>query len=1267
MDATAGDGGAAAGTALGEHDCNEIISFQEVAEYKDLLTLLQHLGHGITVHYNEHISKLKIIGDKNSGRSLHAPRGGEVGNIPNTVISTDIDKLDTLMAKIPKDSDLTTATARTLLKALENAISDLRGALKRAITPPSTNITMKGWLDSIEQVTLINGTTKSVKLGQSKDFLGGLVNDVNKAVRAVKNACPQGGKKRLTNDELTNNGTILAMVNALTLYQFTVRFPGLFDGTLGWGGGMFQQGTQIGQAAITGSGDFLTASMMSLVIKSIAKLQRKSKLLEGAGWYVDHVGIDNDWLKERVPTAYTQPLDVVFAGADFNGDGIFSPDKSLEDKLLRATAAVASSAGYVRAEKLDVAQGELPSLAVKFQGNLQQGLPIWSQDNAQGKRQRKTILPQYDLKTETVTVNPLAPLAPAPSQVVNKLAASKIAYKWCSPAGMMDGASMDGCGLAPTAILRNEEWDYGMQDNGAALIFTKGQAKLLGQAHAAGEARWLFPIKKAHDDNDVPINGELDLGYDGTVTQGMKDNHMPIRWGGPDYKVNTGGLNETSALTICTKAMLLVRDMAREAVITAGGPPAATGGAGGAAITMLATLCLNPTCQATGKALAYMMSAYLFVKHSCDNNIAKMNLLKGKDIPSNGNTARPDTFAVLGDPDRSSVASGIIDMLLMKEFPMTATDGQISATTLTRPNSAIVFTRSPKELSNEVKTAVIQKPSPDGVNIIYEGSPKPTPPPNLYPLDGARDAQGTLAAAGLHVGLDLCHDAAGSAGRGGAFADLLFHIDDGDEDGAGPGGGAAGHGGADGAEHAGGGSRRASKQRKTRRRSKSSGKHTRKQSGGGHSSSDASGSKWAQLDRKVASSILAVVGQCLEIGVGLWTMQYTGEKLDEGITQEEGLATLFTEKDRLVRYAFQDNDVVWASSVSLIQPKYPPGGLHNWCADAPLLDNPVINNSAITEMGLPYLQARKISPPLPSGGDGDPEWINAPMGWPVGQVFARLGVDMDSQRHNRITPKLLEELSGGDGNLFHALSGLVDRIQYDDRIHMNVRLDADIEARLHGMAVEEEDDEEGEGDDIMRHIQDFQMANYTPSPLPVPVPVLQRWGTPVQYEQKPRPAAPNLKRSHPPGSSPGSSPDSPPGSSPNAKRTNLGLNGGGAGGAGGGSRRRTQGKKGTRGRKVTLRKRRQGKSEERRWKTLGFYECREKLFKARKKLGGEKKVWQLVQADDTDFPHFSPSQKGWTFEKIHSWMNDKKRSGLSGVMSISKPQLKLALKICASR
>ena len=1265
MDTTPEDGGAAAaGTALGELDCNEIISFQEAAVYKDLLTLLQHLGHGITVHYNEHISKLKIIGDKNSGRSLHAKRKSEVGNIPNTVISTDIDKLETLMAKIPKGLSI---PARTLLKALENAISDLRGALKRAITPPSTDMTMKGWLDSIEQVTLINGTTKRVKLGQSKDFLGGLVNDVKEAVRAVKNACPQGGKKRLTKEELVNNGTILAMVNALTLYQFTVRFPGLFVSGQGWGSGMFEPADIIQGSAITGSGNFLTASMMSLVIKSIAKLQRKSKLLEGAGWYVDHVGIDNDWLNERVPTAYTQPLDVVFAGADFNGDGIFGPDKSLEDKLLRATAAVASSAGYVRAEKLDVAESELPSLAVKFQGNLQQGLPIWSQDNAQGKRQRKTILPQYDLKTETV--NPLAPLAPAPSQVVNKLAASKIAYKWCSPAGMMDGASMDGCGLAPTANLRNEEWDYGMQDNGAALIFTNGQAKLLRQAHAAGEARWLFPIKKAHNDNDVPINGELDLGYDGTVTQGMKDNHMPIRWGGPDYKVNTGGLNETSALTICTKAMLLVRDMAREAVITAGGPPAAAGGTGGAAITMLATLCLNPTCQATGKALAYMMSAYLFVKHSCDNNIAKMNLLKGKDIPSNGNTARPDTFAVLGDPDRSSVASGIIDMLLMKEFPMTATDGQISATTLTRPNSAIVFTRSPKGLSNEVKTAVIQKPSPDGVNIIYEDSPKPTPPPNLPPLDGARDAQGTLAAAGLHVGLDLCHDAAGSAGRGGAFADLLFHIDDGDEDGAGPGGGAAGHGGADGAEHAGGGSRRASKQRKTRRRSKSSGKHTRKQSGGGHSSSDASGSKWAQLDRKVASSILAVVGQCLEIGVGLWTMQYTGEKLDEEITQKEGLATLFTEKDRLVRYAFQDNDVVWASSVGLIRPKDSPGGLYNWCAGTPLQAHPNIHVTVETEMRHPYLQASNIRQARPSGGHSDQKWINAPIEWPVGQVFARLGVNMNSQSHNLITSGLLEKLSGGNEDLFNALLGLVDRIQNDDGIHMNVRLDADIEARLRGMAVEEEDDGEGEGEGyaIMRHIQDFQMAN-TPAgdqreTEAQPAAFLQRQVTPQRISPNPTPGRAPVKvvgteKRH-------RSPlDSPPGSSPNAKRTNRGLNGDSAGG---GSRRRTQGKKGTRGRKVTLRKRRQGKSEERRWKTLGFYECRDKLFKAGKKLGGEKKVWQLVQADDTDFPHFSPSQKGWTFEKIHSWMNDKKRSGLSGVMSISKPQLKLALKICASR
>ena len=1055
MDATPGGGGAAtAGTALDELDCNQIISFQETPEYKGLLTLLQHLGHGITVHYNEHIDKLIIIGDNSVGRSLHARRGGTFGNIPNTVIDHDVTQLKTLIAKIPKDSDLTTTTARTLLDALRNAISDLMAVLVLAITPPSAEITMEGWLKLTQQVTLTNGTTKSVKLGQSKGFLGGLVNDVNKAVRAVKNACPQGGKKGLTNDELTNNGTILAMVNALTLYQFTVRFPGLFDGTLGWGGGMFEPADRIQGAAITGSGNFLTASMMGLVIKSIAKLQGKSKLLEGAGWYVGGEGIDNDWLIKRAPTTYTQPLDVVFAGAEgFQPDEIFGPDKSLEDKLLRATAAVASYAGYVLTETLDVAQSKLSSLAVKFQGNLPPGLPIWSQDNAMKNRQRKTILPQHEL-TETANQGPPAPLAPAPSQLVHFTGTRDPAYKWCSPAGMMDGASMDGCGAAPTENLRNAEWDYGMQDNnGAALIFTNGQAKLLGQAHAAGEARWLFPIKKAEGSQEVAINGELDLGYNGTVTPEMKENHMPIRWGGPDYKVDLSVQHETSALTICTKAMLLVRDMAREAVITAGGAggaaaggAAAAGGtaAGGAAaaggavaaITMLATLCLNPSCQATGKALAYMMSAYLFVKHSCDNNIAKMNLLNGKDIPSNGN-GNPDTFAVLGDPDRSSVASGIMDMLLLKEFPMATTGAQESATTLTRPNSAIVFTRSPQKGSNEVKTAVIQKP--DGY-MIYKDSVQSTQKPNLDPFDGAHDAQGTLAATGLQAGLDLCHDAAGSAGRGGPFADLIFHINDdggggssGGADGAGPGGGAAGHGGAEG-----GGSRRASKQRKTRRRNKSSGKHTRKQSGGGHSSSDAYGSKWAQLDRKVASSILAVVGQCLEIGVGLWTMQYTGDKLDEGISQGDGLAALFTE-DRLVRYAFQDNDVVWASSVGLIQPKDPPGRLHNWCAGTPLPGNPDLNGSAITEMDHPYLQASNISPAPPSGGDGDQKWINAPMGWPVGQVFARLGIQMNSQIHNQITV-LPSEMYRDDENLFNALNGLVHRIQHD-RIHMNVRLE----------------------------------------------------------------------------------------------------------------------------------------------------------------------------------------------------------------------------------
>ena len=113
-------------------------------------------------------------------------------------------------------------------------------------------------------------------------------------------------------------------------------------------------------------------------------------------------------------------------------------------------------------------------------------------------------------------------------------------------------------------------------------------------------------------------------------------------------------------------------------------------------------------------------------------------------------------------------------------------------------------------------------------------------------------------------------------------------------------------------------------------------------------------------------------------------------------------------------------------------------------------------------------------------------------------------------------------------------------------------------------------------------------------------------------------------------------------------------------------RKRTE--RGTRGggnKKRKARSRRKyTRASEKRWKSLGFYNCREALWKNAQKLGGKKQVWQLIQADDTDFPSFYPSQKGWTFERIHSWINDKHRGGLSGQMTVSERQLRYALQLC---
>lgn len=90
------------------------------------------------------------------------------------------------------------------------------------------------------------------------------------------------------------------------------------------------------------------------------------------------------------------------------------------------------------------------------------------------------------------------------------------------------------------------------------------------------------------------------------------------------------------------------------------------------------------------------------------------------------------------------------------------------------------------------------------------------------------------------------------------------------------------------------------------------------------------------------------------------------------------------------------------------------------------------------------------------------------------------------------------------------------------------------------------------------------------------------------------------------------------------------------------------------------------------WRSVGFYECRNKLSKNWYKLGiiyGLNIVSQLIQIGDTDFPHFSKSEKGMNLDTMHNWItgNDKKRGPptLAGPVKISKEQLLIALKLCS--
>ena len=87
--------------------------------------------------------------------------------------------------------------------------------------------------------------------------------------------------------------------------------------------------------------------------------------------------------------------------------------------------------------------------------------------------------------------------------------------------------------------------------------------------------------------------------------------------------------------------------------------------------------------------------------------------------------------------------------------------------------------------------------------------------------------------------------------------------------------------------------------------------------------------------------------------------------------------------------------------------------------------------------------------------------------------------------------------------------------------------------------------------------------------------------------------------------------------------------------------------------------------KEKRYKTLGFYYCRNKLVSFYNFFYlFNVNIHGLIQADDTDFPHFSKSQKGWTLDRIHKWITTENR-GLAGTVQISKKKLKYMLDLCS--
>ena len=86
--------------------------------------------------------------------------------------------------------------------------------------------------------------------------------------------------------------------------------------------------------------------------------------------------------------------------------------------------------------------------------------------------------------------------------------------------------------------------------------------------------------------------------------------------------------------------------------------------------------------------------------------------------------------------------------------------------------------------------------------------------------------------------------------------------------------------------------------------------------------------------------------------------------------------------------------------------------------------------------------------------------------------------------------------------------------------------------------------------------------------------------------------------------------------------------------------------------------------KQQRYKELGFYKCRTKLWLNKIFFLGVDLPY-LIQIDDTDFPSFSKKQNGWTLDKIHKWITVD-NNGVGGTVNISKKQLKYALDLCTS-